>query len=172
MNIKNMDQKKTSGYHSYLTFSIGNEVFAAHVSHVIKILEMVPVTTIPHTPPFVKGIINLGGGVLPVVDARLKLGFPEKDYTENTCIVVLEIPGDDDTEQVGIIVDTALQVINVQDAEIKEPPAFGKKYALPFIEGIIPRKDHFLILLKIREFFSQDELSSFSEIIENQPKNQ
>jgi purine-binding chemotaxis protein CheW len=167
-----MDNKATVKRSSYLTFSIGDEIFAAHVAHVIKILEMVPVTTIPHTPIFVKGIINHSGGVLPVVDARLKLGFDEQAYDINTCIVVLEIPGDGEAEQVGIIVDAARQVIEIRDDQIKGPPAFGKKYELPFIKGIIPRDDDFMILLNIQEFFTQDERTSFNEIKGTKPKSQ
>ena len=98
-----MEQEKTSKINSYLTFKLGDEEFAAHVGKVLNILEMTKITTVPKAPDYLKGVINLRGAVLPVIDARIKFGMPEAEYTTNTCIIVLDIDLDGDSVHVGAI---------------------------------------------------------------------
>ena len=161
-----MSEKSVDLRNSYLTFKIGGEIFAAHVNNVIKILEMAAVTKIPQTPAFIKGIINLSGGVLPVVDARVKLGFEETEYDKNTCIVVLELRSKGDAENIGIIVDAAMEVMEISDEEIKPPPVLGKKNEVDYISGIIQQKDVFIILLDIQKIFSSEDILNISKLAE------
>lgn len=143
---------------SYLTFTLGDESFAVNVGSVIKILEITDTTKIPGTPDYMKGVINLRGSVLPVFDARKKLGFVESEYTKNTCIIVIEVDIEDQKELLGAIVDSVLKVIQVPENKILPPPAIGKKYKTDYITGVIKNKEDFIILIDINKVFSKEEI--------------
>ncbi len=148
------DQKKNS-INSYLTFKLGNEFFAANVSKVLNILEMTKVTKVPKAPAYMKGVINLRGSVLPLVDTRIKFDMPETEYTANTCILVLDIILSNESVHVGALVDSVQEVLELDDANIQPPPSIGTRYRSEFIEGVAKVEDEFIIILNMDLIFLQ-----------------
>jgi purine-binding chemotaxis protein CheW len=144
---------------SYLTFKLGEEIFGANVSKVLNILEMTKITKVPKAPNYMKGVINLRGAVLPLIDTRLKFDMGETSYTTNTCILVLDIDMGGDSVHVGALVDSVQEVLEIDDASIMPPPSIGSKYKSEFIEGMAKVNDEFIMLLNMDLIFSTDELS-------------
>ena len=109
----------------YLTFSLAGEEYGIGILKVREIIGMMPITPVPETPQFVKGVINLRGKVIPVIDLRLRFGLTEIDYTERTCIIVVEIQGEAAALPMGIVVDAVSEVLNIRGEDIEDTPAFG-----------------------------------------------
>lgn len=149
---------------SYLSFKIGDELFAAHVSKVINILELTKITKIPQTPEYMLGVINLRGTVLPVVDARLKFGIPASDFTSLTCIIVTDVQLENESVLIGVLVDSVQEVLNVELDQIKPPPGVGNKFHSEYIKGIINVTDEFILLLDIDNVFASEGSGILSEI--------
>ena len=143
---------------SYLTFKLGEEEFAAHVGKVLNILEMTKITEVPKSPDYMKGVINLRGSVLPVIDTRIKFGMTPTEYTPNTCIVVMDIDMDGDSIHVGALVDSVQAVLEIEDTQILPPPSIGHKYRSEFIEGVANINDSFILILNMDEVFSSEEV--------------
>ena len=143
---------------SYLTFKLGEEEFAAHVGKVLNILEMTKITEVPKSPDYMKGVINLRGSVLPVIDTRIKFGMTPTEYTPNTCIVVMDIDMDRDSIHVGALVDSVQAVLEIEDTQILPPPSIGHKYRSEFIEGVANINDSFIMILNMDEVFSSEEV--------------
>ena len=160
MNEKDIIQTRIN---SYLTFKLGDEVFAANVGKVLNILEMTRVTKVPKAPVYMKGVINLRGSVLPLIDTRIKFEMEETAYTTNTCILVLDISMNGETVHVGALVDSVLEVLEFDDRQIQPPPSIGTKYKSEFIEGMAKVDDNFIIILNMDMVFSTDELSLLKE---------
>jgi len=133
----------------YLTFSLGKEEYGIGILKIKEIIGMMPITTVPRTPSFVKGVINLRGKVIPVVDLRLKFGMEEMGYTERTCIVVVEIGGQGDSVLTGIVVDSVSEVLNIRAGDIEETPAFGIQLDTSYILGMAKMNGGVKILLDI-----------------------
>jgi purine-binding chemotaxis protein CheW len=150
---------------SYLTFRLAEETFAIHVSKIVKILEMQKITEVPRAPAFMKGVINLRGDVLPVIDAREKFGMKATDYHSRTCILVLETKAEADTLNVGVIVDAVLDVIKYPDEAIKNSPSLGSRYPREVVDGVITAEDDFIMILNVDHVFSTDEIISLNENI-------
>ncbi|MFW5945142.1 MAG: chemotaxis protein CheW [Bacteroidota bacterium] len=163
-----MKGKETES-NSYLTFKLGEEEFGVHVSQVLNILEMTRITGVPKTPDYMKGVINLRGMVLPVIDTRIKFGLPETEYTSNTCIIVMDLDLDGDTVHIGAIVDEVLSVLEIEDHQIEPPPSLGNQYKSEFIYGMAKVDDNFVMLLDMQEVLSNEEISEISGKAENQP---
>jgi purine-binding chemotaxis protein CheW len=144
---------------SYLTFKLGEEIFGANVSKVLNILEMTKITKVPKAPNYMKGVINLRGAVLPLIDTRLKFDMPETEYTTNTCILVLDIELNGESVHVGALVDCVQEVIEIDDSQIQPPPSIGSKYKSEFIEGMAKINEEFIMLLNMDLIFSTNELS-------------
>jgi purine-binding chemotaxis protein CheW len=121
---------------TYLSFELGEEVFAINVSKVLNILEVKPITKVPKSPTYLKGVINLRGTVLPVVDLRLKLGLPENQITVDTNIIVLSIVKEEETIMLGILIDSVREVLEFKINEISPSPTIGTKYNSGFISGM------------------------------------
>ncbi len=143
---------------SYLTFQLGNESFALSVKHVINILEMCNITEVPQMPDYVKGVINLRGEVLTVIDTRLKFGMSEIEITKNTCILVLDVMVNNNSIKIGSLVDGVSEVIEIDEKTIKPPPTIGAEYKSKFVTGMIESNDKFTMLLDINKVFSVDEI--------------
>jgi purine-binding chemotaxis protein CheW len=158
-----MEKQNAVDINSYLIFKIGEEEFAAHASKVQRILELQPITSIPKAQKYMKGVINLMGKVLPVIDARLKMGLPEKEPDNNTCIIVLEVKKGAKDIETGIIVDSVQSVIEIQKEEIKEPPELGVEVNTDFIKGMVEQDNKFVMLLDIDNVFSSDEIVKLKE---------
>ncbi|HZK09199.1 MAG TPA: chemotaxis protein CheW [Bacteroidales bacterium] len=156
---------------SYLTFQLANETFAIHVSSVIKILEMQKITEIPRTPSFMKGVINLRGDVLPVIDTREKFGMKAAAYGPRTCILVLKVFSENETLQIGAIVDAVLDVVRHPDDQIKKAPTFGSRYPSEVVAGVMKTEEDFIIILNVDHVFSTDEIISMNENIQSQTEN-
>lgn len=157
-------QQNNSQINSYLTFHLGSELFSAHVNKVLSILEMTRITQVPKAPDYMKGVINLRGTVLPVVDTRIKFGMPSVEATSNTCILVMEVEIGGEPVKLGAIVDSVQEVIEVPEDEIKPPPSIGSKYKSEFIDGITVVNDQFVMMLNMDMIFSRDEISMLSEL--------
>ncbi len=154
-----MAEEKTTQINSYLTFKLGEEEFAAHVSKVLNILEMTRVTKVPKAPPYMKGVINLRGMVLPVVDTRIKFGMEATEYTDKTCIVVMDLNMEGDIVHVGALVDEVVAVLEIDDNQIKPPPSIGNTYNTEFITGVANIDDKFIMILDMEKIFSTTEIS-------------
>jgi purine-binding chemotaxis protein CheW len=154
-----MGADKKSDLGSYLSFKLSDEVFAVHVNEVLNILEMTKITSVPKAPKYLKGVINLRGMVLPIVDARLKFNMEEKEYTTNTCIIVMDLESNSEIVHVGFIVDQVLEVLELDKEQIGPPPSLGTNYKAEFITGMANVNDEFVMLLNMEKIFSLNELS-------------
>lgn len=148
---------------SYLTFRLGDEIFAASVLSVIEILELSKITKVPRAPHFMRGVINLRGNVLPVIDTRLKFGLPRVDDTVNTCIMVLNIELENQKVTIGALVDAVQEVLEIEKKDIQPAPSIGSKYRTEFIEGMVKQNDDFIMILNLNLVFSQDEILLLQE---------
>lgn len=145
----------------YLVFHLGREEFAVAVLKVREIMGLQEITEVPQTPHYVRGVINLRGKVIPVVDLRRKFGMPEGEATARTCIIVLEVrrkSGGADPLLMGVIVDGVSEVLTIQDQEIEDTPSFGEDVRLPYILGMAKVKGRVKILLDIDEVMTAQEL--------------
>ncbi len=141
----------------YLTFTIAEEEYGIGILKIKEIIGMMPVTTVPQTPEFVKGVINLRGKVIPVMDLRLRFGMEAIDYTERTCIIVVEIEGAVGTVQIGVVVDSVSEVLNIKGEELEETPTFGAKLNTDYILRLAKMEGGVKILLDIDKVLNQDE---------------
>lgn len=147
----------------YLSFELGDELFAADVAKVLEILEVPKITRVPKSPGYLRGVINLRGSVLPVIDTRIRFGLPFQPDTVSTCIVVLTIRMENENLVLGALVDGVREVIEISPEQIKPAPSIGVKYRSEFIEGMVKIDEQFLMLLNLDKVFSSDELVSVQE---------
>lgn len=143
----------------YLTFKLEDEVFALDISKVREVLDFTAVTKVPRTPEFMRGVINLRGNVVPVVDMRLKFGMPKTEKTVNTCIIIVEISIEGETTILGALADSVQEVIDLEPGQIEPAPRIGTRLRTEFIRGMGKRDSHFIMILDIDKVFSADELS-------------
>jgi len=146
----------------YLTFALAREEYGIGILTVREIIGLMPIRTVPQTPTFVKGVINLRGKVIPVVDLRLKFGMEEIEHTERTSIIVVDVGGHHDSEQpmhIGIVVDYVSEVINIKAEEIEAPPAFGAELNTEYILGMAKVNQSVKILLDINRILGAEDLS-------------
>lgn len=143
---------------TYLTFTLGEEIFAINVRQVHEVLELKDITRLPGMPDFMRGIINLRGQVVPVVDMRLKFGMEETEKTVHTCIIVLETGSGENTTVIGALADSVKEVFEFEPGQIEPPPRFGNVSKMDFILGIGKREDQFIIILDFNKVFSTEEI--------------
>ncbi len=159
-----MSENNKETQNSYLSFKLGDEIYAANVSKVLNILEMTKITKVPKAPDYMKGVINLRGTVLPVVDTRIKFGLVPTEYTPNTCILVLDIDIEADNVQVGGLVDGVQEVLEIEPQQILPPPNIGSKFRSEFISGMYKVNDEqFIMILDMDKVFSAEELINVKE---------
>ena len=142
----------------YLTFSLGQEEYGIGILKVKEIIGILPITPVPRTPGYMKGVINLRGKVIPVVDLRSKFGMEGKEYSERTCIIVVEIAGADRTILMGIVVDSVSEVLNIKAGDIEDTPNFGSHLNTAFILGMAKINGSVKILLDIDRVFREEEM--------------
>lgn len=159
-----MKEKVKTDINSYLSFDLGGEIFASNVNKVLNILEMVRITEVPNAPAYMKGVINLRGDVLPVVDTRVKFGMPGSEFTNNTCILVLEIELNGKEFQIGALVDGVQEVMEIEDGKLKPVPTIGDKYQTDFIKNMVQHQDQFIMVLDIDKVFTSDEIISLEGV--------
>jgi purine-binding chemotaxis protein CheW len=133
----------------YLTFALGDEEYGVPVLKVREIIKMMDITQVPQVPKHVKGVINLRGKVIPVVDLRLKFSFPEQAYTERTCIIVVEVALAASNIMMGIVVDAVSEVLNISSEEIEQTPEFGERVTTDYMRGVAKVKGKVKILLDL-----------------------
>jgi purine-binding chemotaxis protein CheW len=143
----------------YLTFGLAEETYGLEILKVREIMGLMDITAVPRTPDFVKGVINLRGKVIPVVDLRLKFGMPEAQHTEKTCIIVVQVG----TVEMGILVDKVSEVLNIASGEIEDTPSFGVSVNTDFILGLGKAHGKVTILLDIGTVLSKDDLAVVAE---------
>ena len=143
----------------YLTFKLGDEVFALDVGQVREVLEMSLITKVPMSPDFMRGVINVRGSVVPVIDLRLKFGMSKTKSTQDTRIIVMDLSLDGDSIVLGTLADSVHEVIDLAPEQIEAPPRIGTRWRTEFINGIGKRDDEFIIILNIDRIFSSDELA-------------
>jgi len=151
----------------YLTFSLGDEEYGISILKIKEIIGMLPITSVPQTPRFVKGVINLRGKVIPVIDLRLRFQMESIPYTERTCIIVIEIEGAEGNVLTGIVVDSVSEVLNIRDKEIEDTPAFGFNMNTEFILGVAKMEGGVKILLDINKVLNGEEIKQLGEAAEN-----
>lgn len=144
----------------YLTFSLKEEEYGIGILKVKEIIGMMPVTAVPRTPPFIKGVVNLRGKVIPVIDLRSKFDMASIPYDERTCIIVVEIDGDKATVLIGIVVDSVSEVLNIKADEIEPAPTFGTRLDTQYILGMAKTDGGVKILLNIDRVLSSDEIAT------------
>lgn len=147
----------------YLTFKLADEVFALDVAKVREILEITNITKVPQTPDFMRGVINLRGSVVPVIDMRLKFGMSETEQTVNTCIIVVEITMDGDTTVLGALADSVQEVVEMEPENIEAAPHIGTNLNTDFIRGMGKVDGRFVMILDIDKVFSSDELTDLGQ---------
>jgi purine-binding chemotaxis protein CheW len=157
-----MSTNQISKTDSFLTFKLADELYAVNVSKVLSILELTKITKIPRTPEYIRGVINLRGTVLPVVDLRIKFGLEATAFTSNTCILVLELLLDEQTVKLGGLVDSVQEVLEIEDQDILPAPNFGQKLNSEFIEGMYKVDNTFVMILDIERIFTEGELSTLN----------
>jgi len=145
----------------YLTFKLGDEVFATDVAKVREVLDFTNITKIPRTPDFMSGVINLRGNVVPVVDLRLCFEMSKTEKTVNTCIVVVEMLVDGESNVIGALADSVEEVIDLEPEQIQPPPRIGTKIRTDFIKGMGKRDAQLIMILDIDRVFSAEELATF-----------
>jgi purine-binding chemotaxis protein CheW len=143
----------------YLTFNLDDEVFALDITKVREVLDFTTVTRIPRTPEFMRGVINLRGSVVPVVDLRLKFGMKKTEKTVNTCIIIVEVAVDSETTVLGALADSVQEVLDLEAGSIEPAPKIGTRQNTEFIKGMGKRDGKFIIILDIDRAFSAGELA-------------
>lgn len=144
----------------YLTFVLNEEVFAVDVARVREILEITSITKVPQVPDFMRGVINLRGCVVPVIDLRLKFGMPETAQTVNTCIIVVEVDMDGESIVLGALADSVQEVIEMEQSQIEAAPHIGTHLKTEFIRGMGKHNERFVMILEIDKVFSGVELAA------------
>ena len=142
----------------YLTFTLDDEVFGLAIGKVREVLDFTTVTRVPQTPAYMRGVINLRGSVVPVMDMRLKFGMTKTVKTVNTCIIIAEINIDGETTVLGALADSVKEVLDLEPHEIEPAPKIGTKLNTEFIRGMGKHNEEFIIILDIDKVFSADEL--------------
>jgi purine-binding chemotaxis protein CheW len=150
----------------YLTFHLAGEEFGIRVLKVREIMGVQDITAVPQTPPHIKGVINLRGKVVPVVDLRLKFGVPAAEYTQRTCIVVTQVQSDNSTVLIGIVVDSVSEVLNLSAADIEDTPDFGEEIETQYLLGMAKVKGKVKILLDIDRILSAQDLHKLNALFE------
>ncbi len=157
-----MAETNVSDSNQYLTFMLGEEGFAIEISRVREVLDFTDLTKVPRTPDYMRGVINLRGNVVPVVDLRLQLGMTAVEKTVDTCIVIVEVDISADMLHIGMLADSVQEVVDIDTNQIEPAPRLGTRLKTDFIKGMAKRDDKFNIILDIDKVLSGDDLVMLS----------
>ncbi|MBS4096542.1 MAG: chemotaxis protein CheW [Sulfuricella sp.] len=149
--------------HQYLTFMLGGEIYAIGILCIKEIIEYGQLTVVPMMPGFVRGVINLRGAVVPVVDLSSRFGKASTGVTRRSCIVIVEAEGGEGRQDVGVLVDAVNEVLEIPAADIEPPPSFGARIRADFISGMGKVGGHFVIVLNVDRVLSVDEMSQLNQ---------
>lgn len=159
-----MSQNTTQEMHQHLTFGLAKEVFALDIANVREVLELTPITRIPRTPDFMRGVINLRGHAVPVMDLRRKFGMPAAETTVDTCIIIVEVRYEGEEIIMGGLVDSVREVFEIAPESIETAPRMGTSISTDYIKGIGKQDEEFIIILDIARVFSSAELAMAREV--------
>ena len=148
----------------YLTFNLDGEVFGLAILKVREVLDFTSITRVPQTPPYMRGVINLRGSVVPVMDLRLKFNMAETEKKVNTCIIITEVELNGELVVLGALADSVQEVVDLDSSQIEPPPHMGTRLRTEFIKGMGKHGDGFIIVLDIDRVFSADELSQAQRV--------
>lgn len=143
----------------HLTFMLGQETFAIGILAIKEIIEYGQLTAVPMMPPFIRGVINLRGAVVPVVDLTVRFGGAPAEPTRRTCIIIIEFTVEEETQVAGVVVDAVNEVLEIPAADIMPPPAFGARIRADFIKGMGKVRDKFVIILDVDKVLSEDDFA-------------
>ncbi len=144
----------------YLTFKLEDEVYATDIAQVREVLEYSKVTKVPRTPDYMRGVINLRGRVVPVLDLKLRFGMSKTEQTVNTCVIIVEVNVDGESLVIGALADSVQEVVEIDSSVIEPPPKIGTKLNTEFIRGMGKRDEEFVIILDIDRVFSSENLDA------------
>ena len=160
------DAKKSVSSSQYLTFVLGGEVYALEILHIKEIIQYGELTEVPMMPSFIRGVINLRGKVVPVVDMTARFGRGVTSVARRTSIVIIELAGEEESEveaqSIGVMVDAVNEVIDIADSDVEPPPAFGGRLRADFISGMAKRDGRFIIVLNLAQVLSVEEMVALS----------
>jgi len=161
---KNLPVSVDSSPQQYLTFSLGGEVFALGILNVKEIIEFGNITEIPMMPAFIRGVINLRGAVVPVIDLSARFGGAASKVSRRTCIVIVELGEGEERQDLGVIVDAVNEVLEIPRADIEPPPSFGAKIRADFILGMGKVEGRFVIILNVDRVLSTEEITMLASM--------
>ncbi|MFW5740326.1 MAG: chemotaxis protein CheW [Myxococcota bacterium] len=161
-----MAYRARTGTDHYLSFRLGRETYALDVGNAREIVECSTVTQIPKTPPWIRGVINLRGKVVPVIDLKMKFDMGQTEETVNTCVIVVEAVSDGEMYVVGMLADAAKEVFELDEGAMEPPPRFGTKLATHYIRGMVKRGDELLVILDAERVFSLADVAEAQEVLE------
>src|SRR5580693_9027505 len=154
----------------YMTFKLGNELFAINVAQVREVLEVSTITRVPTAPDYMRGVVNVRGKAIPVVDLRLRFGLPSAPDTVSTRVIVMELQLDGETTVLGGIADSVHEVIELDPSSINPPPRIAMRWRTEFIKGLGQRGDDFIIILDVNAVFASGELALVDQLALEQPE--
>ncbi|RQD74018.1 chemotaxis protein CheW [Desulfonatronospira sp. MSAO_Bac3] len=158
-----MTEKGTGQSNTYLTFYLDQELFGLNIDSVREVLEYTAITKVPRTADYMRGVINVRGRPVPVVDLRKKFGLSQAEQTVDTCIIIVEVEINGESSIMGALVDGVQEVLNISSEQIEETPRLGTAVNMKFILGLGKLENKFVILLDIQAVFSLEELTSMAE---------
>ncbi|PSU47524.1 chemotaxis protein CheW [Photobacterium frigidiphilum] len=148
----------------FLTFLLREELFAINIRPIKEIIEYGQLTKVPMVPEFVRGVINVRGNVVPIIDLSMRFGWPTTLVTKRSCIVIVEVESEGESLEIGVLVDAVSEVIDISLTDIEPAPSFGAKLRTDFIQGMGKVNDEFIVLLNVSHVLSVDELSSLESL--------
>ena len=152
------------GEQQYLTFQLGGEMFAIEILNIREIIEYGALTTVPMMPAFIRGVINLRGAVVPVIDLSVRFGRPPVAVTRRTCIIIIEIDNAGERQDIGVVVDSVSEVLDIPANMVEPPPGFGARIRTDFIQGMGKVNDRFVIILNVHNVLSVEELAMLTSV--------
>ncbi len=161
------NQQKRENAGKYLTFRLSNEEYGLEILKAKEIIGLLSITQIPRTPPYIRGVINLRGNVIPVMDLRVKFGMEAIDDTSETCIIVVEADQGERTVRMGILVDSVSEVLDIAAEDIEDTPEFGAGVNTDFIQAMSKTRDRVIMLLDINTVLTTEELTLANNVSEN-----
>ncbi len=151
------------GEQQYLTFLLGGEMFAIEILNIREIIEYGALTTVPMMPPFIRGVINLRGAVVPVIDLSVRFARAPVEVTRRTCIIIIEINNAGEKQDIGVVVDSVSEVLDIPANMIEPPPSFGARIRTDFIQGMGKVNDCFVIILNVHNVLSVEEMAQMTQ---------
>jgi purine-binding chemotaxis protein CheW len=153
------DESITTGMTQYLTFKLDDEIYALEISKVHSVLDFIHATKVPRTPDYMRGVINLRGMVVPIIDLKLRFGMRMTEKTVDTCVIIAELELEGDKTVLGVMADSVQEVMDLENNQIEPPPKIGSRLKTEFIKGMGKRGEDFIIILDLDMVFTGEDLA-------------